>query len=196
MSGPAADGAVATTGAERRPIVGVMGSGVDAHPERSRAIGTWLGEAGFHLLTGGGRGVMWEVGRAFCAVSGRRGRSIGILPAGSARPPYGTPEGYPNAFVEIPLRTHLHERGSRGGRFESRNHLNVLSSDVIVALPGGAGTSSEVRLALDYGRPLVAWLRDRSEIESLPARAHVESDWQAVQRFVLDALDTGGSPRD
>ena len=29
----------------------------------------------------------------------------------------------------------------------SRNHVNVLSSDVVVALPGGPGTLSELRLA-------------------------------------------------
>jgi predicted Rossmann-fold nucleotide-binding protein len=60
----------------------------------------------------------------------------------------------------------------------------VLSSTVLVALPGGAGTASEVALALRYGRPVVAFLDDPEEIEGLPAEAFVESDFAAVQAFV------------
>lgn len=40
----------------------------------------------------------------------------------------------------------------------SRNHINILSSDAVVALPGGPGTLSEVKLALVYGRPCMAFL--------------------------------------
>jgi len=34
--------------------------------------------------------------------------------------------------------------------------VNVLSSDVVIALRGGAGTLSEVALALKAGRPVIA----------------------------------------
>ncbi|MDH5458813.1 MAG: LOG family protein, partial [Nitrospinota bacterium] len=37
----------------------------------------------------------------------------------------------------------------------SRNHIIILSADVIVAFPGGAGTHSEIQLALEYGKPLL-----------------------------------------
>ena len=37
----------------------------------------------------------------------------------------------------------------------SRNHINVLTSSVVVALPGGKGTLSEVQLAKTYGKPVV-----------------------------------------
>jgi hypothetical protein len=37
----------------------------------------------------------------------------------------------------------------------SRNHIVILSADVLVAFPGGAGTRSEIQLALEYGRPLL-----------------------------------------
>ena len=37
----------------------------------------------------------------------------------------------------------------------SRNHINVLSADAIVALPGGAGTVSEAQLAVRYRKPIL-----------------------------------------
>jgi hypothetical protein len=39
---------------------------------------------------------------------------------------------------------------------DARNAVNVLSSRVVVVLPGDAGTLSEVALALAAGRPIVA----------------------------------------
>ena len=55
---------------------------------------------------------------------------------------------------------------------------------MVIALPGGAGTASEVALALRYGRPLVAYLDRRTDIEDLPDQAVVENDFSAVQAFV------------
>jgi predicted Rossmann-fold nucleotide-binding protein len=37
----------------------------------------------------------------------------------------------------------------------ARNCINVLSSNVVVACPGGAGTISEIALALKSGRPVI-----------------------------------------
>jgi hypothetical protein len=37
----------------------------------------------------------------------------------------------------------------------ARNNINVLSSDVVIACAGGAGTISEVALALKAGRSVV-----------------------------------------
>ena len=49
----------------------------------------------------------------------------------------------------------------------SRNHLNVLSADVIVALPGGAGTRPEIELALEYRRRLLFWLVEEGSIPGI-----------------------------
>jgi len=163
-----------------------MGSGTESHRERASALGRWLAGEGVHLLTGGGGGVMSEVSQAFCEVPNRRGLVIGVLPGGEREPTstVAAPPGYPNPWVEIPISTHLPLSGHRGLDPLSRNHINVLSSTVLVALPGGAGTASEVALALRYRRPLVAYLDDPSQIEGLPAEAVVESDFAAVQAFV------------
>ncbi len=157
----------------RQRIVGVMGSGSRVHRRRSTQLGAWLGELGVHLLTGGGGGVMSAVSEAFSQVPLRRGRVIGVLPAREGEVPNQAPNGYPNPWVEIVLQTHLPLSGLRGTENTSRNHINVLSSDVIVALPGGDGTSSEVRLALQYAKPLMAFLENREEIPDLPREVKI-----------------------
>lgn len=145
-------------GATSLPVVGVMGSGVRAHAELAAPLGRGLARMGVHLLTGGGGGVMACASRAFAEVGSRAGVVVGVLPGrtGDTDPGQWTsPPGYPNPFVELAVRTHLAALGADGDSAASRNHVNILSSDVVVALPGGEGTASEVVLALRYGRPLV-----------------------------------------
>ena len=171
----------------RVPVVGVMGSGREAHRKRAHHLGEWIARAGFHLLTGGGQGVMAAVTEAFVRVADRRGVAIGILPAAAAGSGGAAPPGYPNPWVEIAVRTHLDQVGADGAGRASRNHLNVLSSDVVVVLPGAAGTASEARLALRYGRPCIAWLASRADVPGLPDEVPVESRFSAVERFVRGA---------
>ena len=169
---------------ERLPIVGVMGSGSSPHIGRVTQLGSWVAAQGFHLLTGGGAGVMTGVSRAFRSIPDRRGLVIGIIPCVEGDPGRPLP-GYPNPWVDVPILTHLPLRGPRGTEPRSRNHINVLSSDVVVALPGGSGTRSEVELALAYARPLIAWLGARDEIPSLPAEVPVTGEFSEIQEFVL-----------
>ena len=170
--------------ATRLPIVGVMGSGSQPHAVRARQVGSWLARTGVHLLTGGGRGVMSAVSQAFAETVGRQGLVIGIIPSATHDPLAGPKTGYPNPWVEIPIYTHLPLSGDSGTEPLSRNHINILSANVVIALPGGPGTASEVDLALHYGRPLVAYLNRRADIKGLPDQAVVESDFSAVQAFV------------
>jgi len=145
-----------------------MGSGSQSFSELSRCVGAAIAKQGCHLLTGGGGGVMAEVSRAFCEITPREGLSIGILKGRtesdscqSAFPLLHTPAP-PNPWVEIPIYTHLPLSGERGREEGSRNHINVLSSDVLVALPGGGGTYSEVILRIDYGRPVIFFIGDHT----------------------------------
>jgi uncharacterized protein (TIGR00725 family) len=174
----------------RLSVVGVLGSGSVAHRERARALGSWLARQGVHLLTGGGGGVMSAVSEAFAEVRDRRGLVIGIVPAAEGAPAEPQ-EGYPNPWVELAVRTHLPLRGERGAEPMSRNHINVLSSDVLVALPGGPGTGSEVALALRYGRPVIAFVGSRDEIPDLPSEVPAEDDLERVEEFVGERI--GGS---
>jgi hypothetical protein len=78
--------------------------------------------------------------------------------------------------------------GSDGTDDRSRNPINVLSSDVLVALPGGAGTASEAALAVRYGRPIAAYVDERADIPDLPAAVPVLTSLAEVQEFVLAHL--------
>ena len=172
----------------RLPVVGVLGSGSVAHEERARRLGRWLAGEGVHLLTGGGGGVMSAVSRAFSEVPTRSGLVIGIVPSANQREAALPRRGYPNPWVELPVFTHLPMSGPSGTDPMSRNHINVLSSNVLVALPGGAGTASEVSLALRYGRPVVAYLGARDEIPNLPAAVRAESELERVKAFVREKI--------
>jgi uncharacterized protein (TIGR00725 family) len=172
----------------RLPVVGVMGAGRVAHQERAEALGRWLAGEGVHLLTGGGGGVMNAVSKAFAEVRGRRGLVIGILPSVAEETPEEPRHGYPNPWVEITVFTHLPLSSRRGTDPMSRNHINVLTSNVVIALPGGWGTASEVSLALRYGRPVIAYLGARDEIPELPDSVRVEGDLEKVKEFVREKI--------
>ena len=171
----------------RLPVVGVMGSGSRPYRERSSALGRWLAECGVHLLTGGGGGVMAAVSKSFYDTPNRRGLVLGILPCDeSLEKPKS---GYPNQWVEIPVLTNLPSSGERGTAPTSRNHINALTSDVIVALPGDAGTLSEVRLAVRYGRPIIAFVESDQEIPGLPDGVSIASRLAGVRTFVRTHLE-------
>src|SRR5262249_38733910 len=153
--------------AARRTVVAVIGSGKTADSDAAE-VGRLIASLGHDLLTGGGRGVMEAASRAFFETSPRRGIVIGGVPAevrGLREPEDRTaadvdselPPGYPNEWVELAIYPHLPGSGADGTLRSSRNHINVLSADAIVALPGREGTETEVWLALQYGVPIIAF---------------------------------------
>jgi uncharacterized protein (TIGR00725 family) len=174
--------------AVRLPIVGIVGSASDQHQDRAAALGCWLAGQGVHLLTGSGQGVMAAVSRAFAEVPARKGLVLGIVPCIAEDSPDVPKRGYPNDWIEVPIRTHLHLSGAEGEHHRSRNHLVALTANVMVALPGGAGTASEVRLALRYKKPLIAYLKARDEIPDLSAEVRSESDLNKVKAFIAQEL--------
>jgi len=111
---------------------------------------------------------------------------VGIAPCGDD--PATPRPGYPNPFVELAILTHLPLSGLSGTEPLSRNHINVLSSNVLVALPGGPGTSSEVALAVRYRRPIAAFLDKRSDIPELPGEVPALGTLGEVQDFVRRTL--------
>ncbi len=171
----------------RLPIVGVMGSGRDKpeFSEKARELGAWLALERVHLLTGGGGGLMAEVGKGFCETPNRKGLSIGVIPSAGAQDVAPRP-GYPNEWVELPIFTHLHKSGNEGERLESRNHINILSSNVVIALPGGAGTASELRLAWRYKpQAVAAYLENASNVSGVPVFKELSELKAFVRQIVL-----------
>lgn len=141
--------------------IGVIGSGKEPYSPLSVPLARWLAEQDCDVINGGGGGVMAAVSQAFAEHPNRKGKIIGVIPSSGtcdspqARSDYSPASGYPNAWVDIPIYTHLHLSGATGKDLASRNHIIILSADVIVAFPGGAGTRSEIQLALEYGKPLM-----------------------------------------
>lgn len=121
------------------PIVGVVGSGKEESSGLAYSLGRRIAEDGFILLTGGGPGVMEEASRGAHEAGGL---VIGVLPNERKYPI----RGYPNKYVDIPIYT---------GISDARNAINAKTSDVIVALRGGAGTLSEIALAIKSGTPVI-----------------------------------------
>jgi uncharacterized protein (TIGR00725 family) len=140
------------------PIVAVFGAGTPLPPERTalaRAVGAMVARLGAHLLTGAGYGTMEAVAEGFTAVSDRAGWSIGIvprLPDGAFDQPNRDVDGrtYPNPHVEIAIHTGLPPRVADWHAQPARNHVNVLTADLIVGLPGGIGTSNELDMAAEF----------------------------------------------
>jgi uncharacterized protein (TIGR00725 family) len=183
--------------------VGVIGSGDERHESLAGSVGELLARLEVNLLTGGGSGVMAAVNRAFVAARRGRGICIGIIPCSEAD--MSTPkDGYPNEFVELPMYTHLPYSGVRGQESLSRNHINVLSSAAIVALPGGAGTASEVSLALRYRKPIVVFSPDEVLVGHFSTEAPRATTVDDVARFLEQHLgcsvcsleETEGTERD
>lgn len=122
-----------------RTVIGVMGSGRPLDGAALRVavhLGTLIAEEGWVLLTGGRAcGVMDACSRGAREVGGL---VIGVLPEGDT--------SGASAHLDVAIRT---------GMGDARNVVNVLSSDVVIALPGGAGTLSEVALALNAGKTVI-----------------------------------------
>jgi len=171
---------------ERR-IIGVFGSGKEDHAERVIPLARWIAEAGFDLLTGAGSGVMRAAADAFVQVEGRRGISIGVVPGSVHDGDYEPRSGYPNPGVELAIYTHLPLSGEQGTDPLSRNHINVLTPNALVALPGGAGTVAEAALALRYGKPIILFGPPESFRRFSPDLERTDS-LERVAEFILDAL--------
>jgi uncharacterized protein (TIGR00725 family) len=121
-----------------RTIIGVMGGAIadEETTARAYATGRLIAEHGWVLLTGGrDAGVMAATSRG---ASEAGGLVVGVLPGESSM------GASPHLDVAIPT-----------GLGDARNVVNVLASHVVVALPGGAGTVSEIALALKNGRTVV-----------------------------------------
>ncbi len=171
-------------------MVGVLGSGSNAFPHLSFPLGKWLAARGYDLINGGGGGVMAETARGFASVIDRTGFVLGILPSQNPcdepalRRDYRAPSNYPNPYVDFCIRTHLNLSGERGMDPASRNHIIVLTADILIALPGSAGTRSEIKLALDYGKPLGILNVDGAWNEFSSSNATMANSLEGIFEFV------------
>jgi len=120
------------------PYVAVVGAGGDGVPDEllaaAEAVGADLARRGAVVVTGGLGGVMEAACRGARAAGAT---TLGILP--------GDDRAAANAYVDVAVAT---------GMGELRNGLVVRSADAVIAIAGGAGTLSEIALALKAGKPV------------------------------------------
>lgn len=99
-------------------------------------LGSLIAQEGWILLTGGRNvGVMDAASKGSSEASGI---TIGIIPDEDKK--------RMSQYVDIPILT---------GMGSARNNINVLSSDVVIACGMGAGTMSEVMLAIKSGKNIL-----------------------------------------
>jgi uncharacterized protein (TIGR00725 family) len=120
-----------------RPRIGVMGPGVcSGHAlQLARDVGFEIARANAILICGGMGGVMEAAARG--ARDGG-GITVGILPGARADDA--------NPYIDIPVATDLGN---------ARNVVNILTSQVVIAIQGGYGTLTEIALALKCGTPVI-----------------------------------------
>lgn len=121
----------------RKIIIGVMGPGNASPTETQNAydLGFLIAQNHWVLLTGGrNSGVMQAASRGAKAANGL---TVGILPT---------------AHVDVAETVDLAIFTDMGS---ARNNINVLSSNVVIACGMGAGTASEVALAIKANKPVI-----------------------------------------
>ncbi|MBW4555735.1 MAG: TIGR00725 family protein [Trichormus sp. ATA11-4-KO1] len=130
----------------RKIIIGVMGPGEQATAndlQNAYELGKLIAQQGWILLTGGRNvGVMDAASRGAKSADGL---TIGMLPNAHE-------DGISEA-VDIAIFTDMGN---------ARNNINVLTSDVVIACGMGAGTASEIALALKAKKPVILLNEDEA----------------------------------
>lgn len=131
------------------PYVAVCGASqaTEDQYELARAVGEGLARAGAVVVCGGHGGVMEAAARGAHEAGGI---TVGLLP--------GERREAANRYVTVAVAT---------GMGELRNGLIVRTADAVVAVGGAYGTLSEIALALQMRKPVVAlgsWELDVDEI--------------------------------
>ncbi|MBK9258521.1 MAG: TIGR00725 family protein [Polyangiaceae bacterium] len=127
----------------RRFVLAAIGNG-GVLPPAVEALAVDVGrlaiDAGFRVVTGGLSGVMEAVCRgARASSSWRDGDILGILPGYDRRAA--------NPYIDIVVPT---------GMQIGRNIIVTAMADVVLVIGGGAGTLSEIAVAWQLGKPIVA----------------------------------------
>jgi hypothetical protein len=143
----------------RKKVVSVIG-GHDCNKkveQIAHKLGKKLAKVVGILVSGGLSGTMKAVCQGFKAGGGI---TIGIIPSYN--------KNNANPFVDIVIPT---------GMGLARNVLVVKSADIVVALPGEAGTLSEIAYCLQFGIPVIS-----VDFWDMPGIIKVKTVDEAIQK--------------
>jgi len=126
----------------RRPQIAVIGSAFTdpAVLGAAEELGRRIVDAGWRIVCGGREGVMEAVCRgAHASEAYTEGSTVGVLP--------NLDGATANPFCDVVIPT---------GMNYARNAVVVACGDVVVCVAGSSGTLSEIALAWQCGKPIVA----------------------------------------
>lgn len=103
-------------------------------------LGKSLGQKGYVVLNGGMQGVMEAVSKGVKSVENTSSKVVGVLPFDHTNDA--------NDYLDITIPT---------GIGYARNSILVQSSDVLIALGGGAGTLNEISYAWQFGKKVFCY---------------------------------------
>ncbi len=137
-------------------------------------LGKLIAETGWVLLTGGRKSGVMDA--ASLGAKSANGLTVGILPDADTQ---NISDG-----VDIAIVT---------GMGSARNNINVLSSDVVIACGIGAGTVSEIALAIKANKPVIL-LNDEPESQAFlqylsPKNVMIVTTPEEAIRQVLQLLN-------
>lgn len=141
----------------------------DVHLRFARRVGQVLGCAGVPVLCGGKNGVMAAVSHG---VSEAGGIVVGLLPEDD------TSLANPHLTVALPT-----------GLGITRNALVARAARLMIAIGGGLGTTSEMALALQWGKPVFAI----HEAPDVPGRRAFDDEDELLQAVLLELLDSSAA---
>lgn len=171
---------------KKRKVVGIMGSGEKTWDKYSIPLAQWIAQQDYHLLTGSGGGVMAAASKAFCQVENRAGICIGIIPTEpNAKGEFIPKNNYPNPWVELCIRSPLSTFDGLDHHQISRNYICILSSDVVIALPGSKGTKNEVNLAIRFNKPIILF-GSENELKDFPKTIMRTTSIERVKKFIIN----------
>ncbi len=149
--------------------IAIIGSAEKVSPEveqMAEEIGRGIARSGAVLISGGRKGVM----EASCrGAKKENGLVVGILPKTNDQA---------NQFVDICIVTDMGD---------ARNVLNVNSADAVISVCGGAGTLSEIALALKADKRVVA-MRLSGGVSSMMAGKTIDGKIIISAESVKEAL--------
>lgn len=124
--------------------VGIIGSNSSVSSQKieefAELLGTELINEGYRIICGGMGGVMESVCKgAKKSLNYHEGDTIGILPSENTKDS--------NPYVDVAIAT---------GIGYARNQILVASSEILIAIGGGAGTLSEIAFAWQMNKPIIS----------------------------------------
>lgn len=124
--------------------IGIIGSNESQCSEElykfAFSLGAFLGDKGHTVLNGGMQGTMEAVSKGVKSIEQTESKVVGILPFEDSKKA--------NNYLDITIPT---------GIGFARNSVLVLSSDVLIALGGGAGTLNEISYAWQFGKKVFCY---------------------------------------